>query len=938
MSDEFTKLCLKNDKELRSRVKLFGELLGNVLKQQAGEEVFHVVEKLRKGFLSLRKKPDHKAQQRLEKFIDRLPAEVLTPVIRAFSIYFKLVNIAETDFHERQREILSYSGAEPWEGSFANMLQHFKAQGMSPEQLQALLKECIYIPVFTAHPTESKRRVVMSQLRRFRRTSEPLNFLRQRHLDKQAIIDDLENQLNILWKTDEVRATRPEVRQEIRHGLQFFEETIFKAVPQIYRNLTIATRRIYCEEKDCPPIDIPNLIRFGSWIGGDRDGNPNVTPDVTRTAVRLNSLSVLKEYIRRCNELISELTFSDRFCSPNMAFIEQLSEDDDFYETIPHSDQKKFLHEPYRRKLFIMQQRLQYNIAHLQDNLNQQTPEHDKGYQNENQFLSDLYLIRDSLISHGDAKASRGNLQDLIWLAETFGFFLTRLDIRQESTVHSDAVADIIASPANGTDYVSLSEDEKLELLGNLASDADFSLQRDRLNEQTLQVLQVFDAIREMREEVSARAFGQYVISMTHQASHIMEVMFLARCCGLISFDGDSPVSGLEISPLFETIEDLEHIEPVLEKLLSNPAYRQLLKSSGNTQEVMLGYSDSAKDGGITSSAWNLYQAQKHVIAIGNRHQVHIRLFHGRGGTIGRGGGPTHEAILSQPEGTVSGQIKFTEQGEVLSFKYNNVATAVYELTMGITGLLKGSAHLVQNSKPDIPQYLSIMQQLAATGEQHFRNLTEHTEGFLDYFYEATPVSEISHLNIGSRPSHRAKGDRSKSSVRAIAWVFGWAQSRQTLPAWYGLGKALDDFIQAEPGNLATLQKMYRDWPFFTALMSNSQMALFKSEMMIAREYANLCEDPETANRIYQLINDEYYRTNNAILTISDSHELLDENPVLQMSLVRRDPYLDPLNYIQLSLLHKTRKPDITEQEKSTWFTPLLRSINAIAAGMRNTG
>lgn len=939
MSDLFSQTCLKNDKELRRRVKLLGTLLGNVLERQAGEEVLRVVEKLRKGFLSLRDNPDEKKQKNLERFIDRLSPEVLTPVIRAFSIYFKLVNIAETHFHQTQRDLLERSGDEPWKGSFSSVLQNFKDQGMSGEQLQALLKECIYIPVFTAHPTEAKRRVVMNQLRRLRATSESLDFPRQRGFNRQAVMDDLENQLNILWKTDEVRATKPEVRQEIRHGLQFFEESIFEALPLLYRSLNDATHRIFCNDKDCPPIKIPNLIRFGSWIGGDRDGNPNVTPEVTAMAVRLNAQSVLKEYLKRCNKLISKLTFSDRFCSPSVEFMEQMADDDDFLESIAHANQSKFLHEPYRRKLFIMVQRLERNQAYINDKLNGVEPENPPGYASDTDFLRDLQLIRDSLISHGDEMATRGSLRDLIWLAETFGFFLTRLDIRQESEVHSAAVSEILSQA--GKEYEAMSEDEKLALLGELCSDASFEYSRDGLSEQTISVLQVFDTVREMRREVSANAFGQYVISMTHAASHIMEVMFLARCCGLINFDPQGvkdPACGLEISPLFETIEDLEHIEPVLEKLLGNAAYRQLLKSSGNTQEVMLGYSDSAKDGGITASAWNLYRAQKRVAAIGNKHDVHIRMFHGRGGTIGRGGGPTHDAILSQPDGTVEGQIKFTEQGEVLSYKYNSVETAIYELTMGITGLMHASAHLVQDQKNDEESFLQTMHELAELGEEHFRDLTEKSEGFLDYFYEATPVNEISHLNIGSRPSHRSKGDRSKSSVRAIAWVFGWAQSRQTLPAWYGLGKALDSYAQQSQANREQLKKMYQQWPFFNALLSNTQMALFKSEMLIAQEYAGLCEDPAIGEGIYYKINQEYLRCVRTILDISGNDGLVADNPVLQLSLSRRDPYLDPLNYIQLSLLKRTRNPNITEHERTTWFTPLLRSINAIAAGMRNTG
>lgn len=938
MNDQFTQACLKHDKELRQRVKLFGELLGNVVKKQAGEEVLRVVEKLRKGFLSLHDKDDEKSRIRLERFIDRLSPETLTPVIRAFSIYFKLVNIAETNFQRKQRDLLSDSGEEPWKGSFTSVLEHFRHGGMESSQFHALLQKCTYIPVFTAHPTEAKRRVVMAQLRRFRRTSQKLDYPRQRGFNRRAILDDLENQLNILWKTDEVRATRPEVRQEIRHGLQFFEETIFNAVPMLYRSLTTTTNRIFCPDQNYPSVAIPSLLRFGSWIGGDRDGNPNVTPEVTRMAVRLSAMTVLEEYIERCGRLISELTFSDRFCSPTIDFIDQASDDDDFLSTVPFINQQRFQHEPYRRKLFVMQTRLERNRVFIQHRYNGTDPDYPVGYENDSDFLRDLYLIRDSLISHDDEAATRGKLQDLIWLAETFGFFLTRLDIRQESTIHSEAVADIAHHLPDSIDYMALDEDARLSLLGKLTTSADFTLSRQHLSEATINVLRVFDVIREMRDEVSPNAFGQYVISMTHQASHVMEVMFLAHCAGLFSAGSDSAYSGLEISPLFETIEDLEHIKPVLDKLLSNPAYRQLLENSGNIQEVMLGYSDSAKDGGIVASAWNLYQAQQRVIRIGKKHKVKIRLFHGRGGTVGRGGGPTHDAILSQPDGTVSGEIKFTEQGEVLSYKYNNTENAVYELGMGLTGLLRASAHLVQDLKPDVPEYLEIMQQLAQTGEKHFRDLTENTGGFLDYFYEATPVNEISHLNIGSRPSHRAKGDRSKSSVRAIAWVFGWAQSRQTLPAWYGLGKALEDFANADTANPAKLKDMFENWPFFNALLSNAQMALFKSEMPIAREYAGLCEDRQEGDAVFQLILNEYNRCCDTILRISGNDSLLADNPVLQMSLLRRDPYLDPLNYIQLSLLKRTRKANITEQERSYWFTPLLRSINAIAAGMRNTG
>jgi len=428
------------------------------------------------------------------------------------------------------------------------------------------------------------------------------------------------------------------------------------------------------------------------------------------------------------------------------------------------------------------------------------------------------------------------------------------------------------------------------------------------------------------------------VISMTHAASHVMEVLFLGSLAGLAGRDGDGWHCALRVSPLFETIEDLAHIEPVLGTLLAEPVYRALLAASGDQQEVMLGYSDSAKDGGIVASAWRLYEAQQAIVRLGDQHRIRTRIFHGRGGTVGRGGGPTHESILAQPPGTIRGQIKFTEQGEVLSYRYGNPETAVFELTQGLTGLLKKSLSLVRPPREERKDFLATLEEIAALGEAHYRRLTERTTGFLDYFYEATPVNEIGQLNIGSRPSHRSQGDRSKASVRAIAWVFGWGQSRQTLPGWYGIGAALEQWRRGEPDRLARLQRMYDEWPFFRSLLSNAQMALFKGDMDIAAGYATLCRDPGKRLRVFAAIDEEFRRTRRQIIEVTGVHSLLDEDPLLKLSLSRRDPYLLPLNHIQLVLLRRHRDERLTAEEREQWLTPLLRSINAIAAGLRNTG
>jgi phosphoenolpyruvate carboxylase len=478
-----------------------------------------------------------------------------------------------------------------------------------------------------------------------------------------------------------------------------------------------------------------------------------------------------------------------------------------------------------------------------------------------------------------------------------------------------------------------------MAMLGRLIEDPPQLGDRTALAEMTQEVLRVFDVVSEMQSLISARVVGRYVISMAHQASDVMHVMFLASLTGLAGQQEGRFVCRIGATPLFETIDDLAHIDPVVSALLDDPVYQRLLqRHPTRIQEVMLGYSDSAKDGGIVASAWLLYRAQQRVIALGKARGVKIRLFHGRGGTIGRGGGPTHDAILSQPAGTLLGQIKFTEQGEVLSYKYSNRETAVYELTMGLTGTIGASTGLLREVEPDDQLYHTTMRQLTKFGEAAYRELTEQTPGFLDYFYEATPVSEIGQMNIGSRPSHRARGDRSKSSVRAIAWVFGWAQARQTLPAWYGLGSALEGCCKDEKKRVKILRRMFRDWPFFRALLSNTQMALVKSRMDIASEYAELCHDRTTREAVFGKIEGEYWRTVKWIQRIAEIDELLDETPLLKLSLSRRDPYLDPLNHIQLELLSRYRDPDTPDGERDANLDPLLRSINAIAAGMRNTG
>ncbi len=927
------------DKELRSRVRLFGNLLGEVLAAQAGQDVLGAVETLRKGYIRLRKEDNPALRARLAKKIDRLDPDTLSHVVRAFNLYFSLVNIAEEAFQHKERRRHVRQGGPLWRGSFDHTLREFSEQDLSVEEFQSLLDRTLYLPVFTAHPTESKRRAVMHALRGIFLTAEKLDGPRMGKVERELVINDLRNQIQVLWKTDEVRVHKPSVEDEIRNGLFYFRECLFNAVPRVYRYLDQSIQRVYGKKAD---VRLPGLLQFGSWIGGDRDGNPFVKPATTRYALRQHMREVLCEYLRRVENLRSKLTHSSRLVELSPEFIKSIEHDIERRPGISGEHPNRFSHEPYRRKLFIIHNRLSHNleltIARIENPDQADESDYPWRYADEQEFKADLRLIRDSLISHGDEAVADADLLDLIRLVETFGFFLQHLDIRQESTRHSEAVAELCSRLDSGIDYSTLDEDARITLLSKLISESTADIDRSGLGEATLETLQVLDVMVSMRDEVSANAFGTYVISMTHCASHVLELMWLASLCGLAGLRDGEWFCNIQISPLFETIEDLSHIEEVLSRLLDEPVYVKLLKASGNRQEIMLGYSDSCKDGGIMASGWSLYKAQQKIIRIADSHGVECRLFHGRGGTLGRGGGPTHDAILSQPAGTVHGQIKFTEQGEVLSYKYSNEETAVYELSMGITGLLKASRHLVQPKQVDDSEYAEIMSQLARHGEDAYRGLIDRTDGLLDYFYECTPVTEIGLLNIGSRPSHRKTQDRSKSSIRAIPWVFGWAQSRHTLPAWYGIGKALHNFAEQGDANLDRLRALYRDWPYFRAILGNTQMSLAKSEMEIARQYVSLSEHPQQAREIYQKIREEHDRTLEMVNKVSGIQCLLEDVPALALSLSRRDPYLDPLNHIQVKLLGRVRNDNSDDEERERWLKPLLRSINAIASGMRNTG
>ena len=931
---EFLKTFDKlNDAQLRSSVKLLGKLLGNIIKSHAGDKVYVAVEKLRKGFINLRKDNNQIKHDQLIRYIGRLDPITLKNVIRSFSKYFALVNVAEEAYQHINRTDRLKSGFDSWEGSFDQTLRECKASEMDDTQLESLINSLRYIPVFTAHPTEAKRRSKLEAMRRIFNTILELQSYKGQSIKREELIDELQAEILILWRTDEVRLRKPTVLDEVENGLYYFRTSLFRAIPEVYRDLEKAIKRVYHTDN----VKVPSFIRFGSWIGGDRDGNPFVTPDITREAVYMHAETALHEYMRRAQKLSTLLTHSSGLTTPSDEFLSSSKDDDKYFQGAFEDTTQDFAKEPYRRKLKIIRYRLKERLNAIRQLKNKDNINCPHAYNSEKELLSDLYLIKDSLISDNDNILNDFGLNDFIRLVETFGFYLVNLDIREESTNHSNAISEILKNH-NNTDYDQLDESSRISSLENvIKSELTLDDIYPSLSDETKKVLDVFTVMKELRNEVSEHAFGNYVISMTHHASHVFEVLALAKLCGLISLKEGKLTASIQVTPLFETIDDLTRIEEILEDLFSNDTYTNLLGSYRNSklQEVMLGYSDSCKDGGILSSSWSLYKAQQQVLDISKKYHIECRLFHGRGGTVGRGGGPTHNAILAQPNKTVRGMIKITEQGEVLSYKYAVPQSASYELELAISGLIKASKHLVIDDTVCTNNFEEIMSEMSIVGEKKYRDLTDDKEGIMDYFYEATPVQELAELNIGSRPSHRKKTQRSKYSIRAIPWVFGWSLSRHTLPAWYGLGSALNQMVASDQSSMDKLKTMYSEWPFFRVLLDNIQMALAKSDLGIARDYSMLVKDRNAANQIIDDIEKEFESTVQTLLRIVGSDQLLSDNTKLSLSLSRRQPYLDPLNYIQVMLLKAHREiPD----EDTVNLDPLLRTIHAIATGMKNTG
>lgn len=911
------------DEPLRRDINLLGRLLGQVLIEQEGEDLFGKEEEIRLLCKRLRFDYDPDLDQRLRQTISQVGAEELEKIVRAFSVYFQLVNIAER-YHRvrRRRQYESSADHPPQRASLGNALSRFKDEGITAAELQGTLNRLDVGLILTAHPTEALRRSVRRKHVNIGEMLESLETRATTWRERRRLEEILAEEITLLWQTDELRARRPEVPQEIQRTLLFFENPLISATLDVYREFEDELEHKF-------PQDTPQLgqvLSYGSWVGGDQDGNPFVKAETLSIALSLQRELILKRHMASIRWLADHMSQSRKLVSISEDLLASIERDAQLLQS-SNEDNGDDPNEAYRRKFLLVFERLRRAL---------EEPDSQQAYAGVDEYLEDLSIVRDSLLEHGGERVADGSLRDCIRQAEIFGFHLAKLDVRQESSVVVKAAAEMVF-PATGEDILSLEEPERAGLLRRLLADPTLSLiEPDDLTPESREVLETFWRIRQAKEDFSTPPVETFILSMAHEASDVLSVQLLARHVGLLQTDesGHCTVNHLRVTPLFETIADLNHAPEVLRRLLEDPFYRSSLEESEDLQEIMLGYSDSGKDAGYVTSNWTLYKAQQLLAEVARKHGVELRLFHGRGGSAGRGGGPSYDAIKAQPSGTLDGKIRITEQGEVISFKYSMQGLARRNLNTVLAAVLEATAE-----EPDLTpseRWVEVMDQLSNTAQNTYRSLVYEDEGFLEFFAQASPIRELSLLNMGSRPARRVQTPNVEG-LRAIPWVFAWTQNRFLLPSWYGTGTALSSYVENQ-GGLETLREMYREWPFFTTLINFMQMTLAKSDLRIAETYTDLVEDQELRGRMWKIISSEHESCVRALIQITGHDNLLDDSPVLQRSVRLRNPYVDPLSYIQVSLLRQLRGLPQESPAREETLNTLLRTISGISSGMLNTG
>jgi len=935
------------DAPLADDIRVLGRLLGDVIRHQEGEAIFELIEAIRQAAVRYRRNADLQAAVEFDQRLKRLSQQETMLVVLAFSWFSHLINIAEDQHHNRRRRIHALAGSGPQMGSIAYAMDGLRTKGVTREQVLAFLDKALISPVLTAHPTEVKRASVLRAERDIARVLA-MRDARMTSEEAEDAAESLLANITTLWQTRMLRLSRLTVADEIENALAYYKITFLRELPKLYRTLESEICRCFDEDGKRPARPkLPAMIQMGSWMGGDRDGNPFVNASTMRHALTRQSNVALDFYLDEIHALGQELSISSHnvAASPRLLALAESSPDNSRHRA----------DEPYRRALIGIHARLKATARGLvQDRGDVELCADAEAYSGVEQFIEDLQVIEDSLLANHGSALVKPRLLPLKRAAGIFGFHLASLDLRQSSDRHEQTLAELFARANVELDYAALDETAKVQLLlGELSQPRHLCLPYTDYSEGTASELEVLCAARAMRVRHGAPAVRNYIVSHTESVSDLLEVMVLAKEAGLLRVvaqgDGDCvlqsamPGHAIMVVPLFETIADLRNASEIMARLFELAPVRHLLPDQGYLQEVMLGYSDSNKDGGFLTSNWELYRTELDLVKVFRDAGVTLRLFHGRGGTVGRGGGPSYEAILAQPPGTVNGQIRLTEQGEIIASKFSNAEIGRRNLELLVAATLEAS--LAPLSRPlhetwtgAHATYEAVMAQLSERAYQVYRDLVYGTPGFNEYFFAATPILEIAELNIGSRPASRKTGRRIED-LRAIPWGFSWGQCRLLLPGWYGFGSAVNGWLGDDAERLSQLRIMARDWPFFATLLSNMDMVLSKVDMAIAHRYAQLVPDVELRDSIWRRIVQEFEKTKESLELIVGTDKRLSANPWLARSIVNRFAYMDPINHLQVELLQRHRESlrrgeDVDEHMRQC----IHLTINGIAAGLRNTG
>jgi phosphoenolpyruvate carboxylase len=902
---------------LSEDIYLLGDLLGDVIQSQAGLDAFALEEEVRALGKEFRSGNDD-AAMRLAAVVRDVSADDAEMLIRAFTNYFQLVNLCEDNerirrLKRRERE----NAPKPRRGSIREAVLILRDRGVTPGNLQEMLNQAQIKLVLTAHPTEARRRTTIDKQARIFRVLRDFDERGALPAELSRARTRLGSTIAELWGSNEVRAVQPTVLDELHAGLIHFRSTIVQTIPLIYRDLEEAIEEAYPNAG----ITVPSFLTFGTWVGGDRDGNPNVTPDLTREALGILHTSALDALDARLLELAGRLSLSTHVAGDAPLLREILDEYGEMFPDLAADLRHRNADELYRQAVTLMRERVRAA---------RRGQPH--GYQRASELLTDLRAVTESLRAQGERHVLGGDLHDVIRHVETFGFHLAAMDVRDHASRHEATVAELFRTWGIAEDYANLPEEQKCALLEREINDPRPIIPRltDRFQAVTQEVIATFLLIRDQIRERDPAALGSYVISAAETPSDVLEVLLLMKESDLAEAGGGGSV--MPIAPLFESLSSLSGATGIMERLIDSGPYRAALVSWGDEQEVMIGYSDSNKEIGYLASTWALFEAQTNLTELFDKQGIHGMFFHGRGGSIGRGGGPTNEAILAQPQGTIQGRIKLTEQGEVISARYSVPEIAIREFELVVGAVLVASFGGLSNATADdSAPFRQAMRVLAEFSRKTYRDLVYGDPDFVDFFQQATPIREIAELKLGSRPARRTSSTRIED-LRAIPWVFSWTQARMVLPGWYGMGTALEQGC-AEFG-LELMQRMYREWPFFATTIGNAEMALSKADMPIAGRYVTMVEPAPMRDRIWGQIRAEYDRTERMILLITEQSHLLEHDPVLRRSIERRNPYVDPLSFLQLELIQRLR----TTEDADSLIRPVLLTINGIAGALKNTG